>query len=159
MVATPPVPMNPSYAERLLPGPGGWAVVAMLGVFMSIALYPVNPTVAFAVGAGVVVAGVVVAVITTPRVAVVGGELVAGQAHIPLALLGAVRELDADSARVELGPALDARAYVCLRAWARTAVRAEVVDPMDATPYWIVSTRHPHELATAIAQERERAPG
>jgi hypothetical protein len=45
---------------------------------------------------------------------------------------------------------------VCLRAWARTAVRVEVLDPADPTPYWLVSTRRPDELAAAIAAGRTR---
>ena len=159
MTTTPAPSTAARYSERLLPGPLGWALVLVLAVFSVIALFPVSPTVAAIVGAVVAVAGVVVAVVTAPRVAVSGGELRAGRAHIPLALLGEVRELDPDATRVELGPALDATAYVCLRAWARTAVRAQVLDPADATPYWLVSTRHPRDLAAAIASARDqRAP-
>ena len=55
--------------------------------------------------------------------------------------------------------ALDARAHVCLRAWARTAVRVEVVDPADPTPYWLVSTRHPARLAAAIGRRAHRPGG
>jgi len=152
--ADPPVP--PSYTELLLPGPLGWAIVVLFAAGMSVALYPVSPVVAAVVGCALIGIGVALAIATTPRVTVAGGELRAGPAHIPLALLGAVRALDADETRLELGPALDTRAYLCLRAWARTAVRAEVADPSDVTPYWIVSTRHAHELARVITQARER---
>lgn len=158
MAATPVAPLDPLYSERLLPGPLGWAVIGLFAGFLAIALYPVNPTVAFTTGAIVAVVGVAVAVLTTPRVAVRDGELRAGPAHIPVGLLGAVTELDAEATRLELGPALDARAYVCLRAWARTAVRAQVVDPADRTPYWIVSTRRPGELAAAISAARGHNP-
>jgi hypothetical protein len=30
-------------------------------------------------------------------------------------------------------------------------------DPDDPTPYWVVSTRHPEKLATAIVAARQRA--
>lgn len=159
MTPTPASTVAPAYSERLWSGPLGWATVLIFGVFMGISLFPVNATVAIVVGAVVLVAGVVVSVTTAPRVAVAGGELRAGGAHIPLGLLGEVRELDAGETRVELGPALDARAYVCLRAGARTAVRVEVVDAADPTPYWLVSTRRPHELARAVTQGRERPAG
>ena len=52
--------------------------------------------------------------------------------------------------RQELGPRLDARAYVCLRAWARTGVHVVLEDPQDPTPYWLVSTRRPQDLAQAL---------
>ena len=155
-MAAPSAPsVTADYSERLLPGPLGWALVLMIAAFMSIALYPVSPPIAFGAGGLVAIAGVAVILVTTPRVAVAGGELRAGPAHIPVALLGAARELDASQTRVELGTGLDARAYVCLRAWARTAVRVQVEDPADRTPYWLVSTRHPRALAGAIAAARE----
>ena len=155
MAATPAPSVTADYSERLLPGPLGWALVPMIAVFMALALYPVSPAVAVGAGVLVAVAGIAVVLLTTPRVAVAGGELHAGSAHIPVALLGAARELDAEQTRAELGPGLDARAYVCLRAWARTAVRVQVEDPADRTPYWLVSTRHPRALAGAIAAARE----
>lgn len=31
-----------------------------------------------------------------------------------------------------------------------TAVRVEVLDPEDPTPYWVVSTRRPMELAASL---------
>lgn len=159
MTDTPALPATSPYSERLWSGPLGWTGVLIAGVFMAISLFPVNATLAVVVGAVILVAGVVVAVVTAPRVVVERGELRAGAAHIRLELLGEVRELDADETRVELGPALDARAYVCLRAGARTAVRVEVVDEQDPTPYWLVSTRHPHELARAVMQWHEPAAG
>jgi len=159
VTATPAPPVPPPYSERLWPGPLGWTAVAIFGVFSTISLFPVNATIAVVVGTLVLVAGVIVALLTAPHVTVLGGELRAGQAHIPLELLGAVRTLDADETRLELGPALDARAHLCLRAGARTAVRVEVVDDADPTPYWLISTRHPRELARSVTQERERSVG
>ncbi len=96
------------------------------------------------------VAGVVALWWTSPVVEVADGELRAGRAHVPASLLGQVTTLDADAMRVQLGPRLDARAYVCLRAWARTGVHVVLEDPQDPTPYWLVSTRHPQRLADAV---------
>ena len=138
------------YSERLWFGPMGWFTVVGLAAVAAAALYPVSPTAAvvaalLALGGGAMAAS---AAATTVRVA--DGELRAGPAHIPLHLLDRPRPLDAAATREALGPGLDARAYVCLRAWARTAVRVDVVDPQDPTPYWLVSTRHPQALVEAI---------
>lgn len=162
MTTTPPAnapTASPAYAERLWSGPLGWVAVVVFAMFIGLALYPVNATVAAVAASLVLAAGVVVTIATAPRVAVAGGELRASEAHIPLGLLGPVRALTADETRVELGTGLDARAYVCLRAGARTAVRVEVADPADPTPYWLVSTRHPRELADAITRGRTAAIG
>jgi hypothetical protein len=80
------------------------------------------------------------------------GVLRAGSARIPVALLGPAQALDVAAMRHELGPGLDARAYVCLRAWARTGVRVALDDPADPTPYWLISTRRPQLLVEALLE-------
>lgn len=140
----------PAFSERLWPGPGGWVLVAAIVVMVTIVLVPLG-TVAAALG--LVTAALLAAlavVLLTPRVEVAGGELLAGPAHVPLALLGDARVLAGDELRHALGPGLDARAYLCLRGWVRSAVRVELRDPLDPTPYWVVSTRRPHALVDAI---------
>jgi hypothetical protein len=43
------------------------------------------------------------------------------------------------------------------RAWIGTAVQVLLDDPADPTPFWVVSTRHPVELATALLEVSRRA--
>jgi hypothetical protein len=143
-------PGGAGFAERLWPGPLGWVLVVGFAGLFAVALWPVRPALAAVAGLVALAATTTAAVVSSPRVSVVGGELRAGDAHIALDLLGAARALDRAETRHELGPALDARTYVCLRAWVGTAVRVEVRDPADPTPCWIVSTRHPHELVAAL---------
>lgn len=138
------------YAERLWLGPLGWILLVVFAAMMSVAFIPLDPRVAVLVGLGVVVAGAVVLVGLAPRIEVRDGVFRAGGAHIPVELLGVAQALDADETRAELGPRLDARAHVCLRGWIHSAVRVEVRDPQDPTPYWVVSTRRPAALAAAL---------
>jgi hypothetical protein len=84
------------------------------------------------------------------KVEVADGELRAGEAHIPLALLGDVEIIAPQDRRKAMGPHLDPAAYVVHRGWVKPLVRVRVTDPEDPTPYWIISTRHPEELAAAI---------
>ena len=58
--------------------------------------------------------------------------------------------LDADATRRLAGVEADARAYLLLRPYLKRAVRVEITDPADPAPYWLVSTRHPDELAAAL---------
>jgi hypothetical protein len=46
----------------------------------------------------------------------------------------------------------DARAYLLLRPYVKQSVQVPVEDPADPTPYWMLSTRRPHDLATAITE-------
>ncbi|MBO0922659.1 DUF3093 domain-containing protein [Cellulomonas sp. zg-ZUI222] len=152
---TPPEPSGtadgvPGFREQLWPGPLGWVAVVAFAVVLGIAFVPVDTRLALAAGLLALGAGLAGAVLTTPLVRVAQGTLQAGSARIPVDVLAAPRVLDRAALRTELGPALDARAYVCLRSWIGTAVRVEVVDPQDPTPYWIVSTRRPDLLVAAL---------
>jgi DUF3093 family protein len=140
----------PTYAERLWLGPLGWILLVVFAAMMAVAFVPVDPRVAALVAVAVLVVGAVVLVGLAPRIEVRDGVLRAGGAHIPVDLLGTAVALDADATRAELGPRLDARAHVCLRGWIHSAVRVEVLDPQDPTPYWVVSTRRPAALAAAL---------
>ena len=44
----------------------------------------------------------------------------------------------------------DARAYLLLRPYLKRAVKVEITDRADPAPYWLISTRHPEELAQAL---------
>lgn len=146
--------MAQTYRERLWPGPMGWVGLVGLGALLGVVLLPLRVGPALVVGAAGVVIALVAGVLSAPRVEVVGGRLRAGPAQIPLALLGAARALTGGELRAALGPELDARAYVCLRGWVRSAVRVELADPADPTPYWIVSTRRPAALLATLADGR-----
>ncbi len=146
----------PTYDERLTAPvalfAGVWAGSAVLAVTVYTALGPVAGLVAL------LVPGTLLTLVlgrAAARVQVVGGELVAGPARIPVALLGPVEVLDADAARQVRGPASDPAAFHLIRGWVPAGVRAPVTDPADPTPYWFVATRRPVQLAAAIEAARQ----
>jgi len=148
-----------TYDERLH-APAGlwvgvWVMSLALGVSFYAALGPVPGLVALAVPGA---AMSVVLVRSAAVVRVEDGHLTAGPARIPVEALGTVRALDRAQARHTRGPGSDPAAYHLIRGWVPAGVRAEVVDPHDATPYWFVATRHPDQLAAAVEDARaERA--
>jgi hypothetical protein len=79
-----------------------------------------------------------------------GAHLRAGRARIEAAYVGEVEALDPDAARRAAGVDADARAYLLLRPYLKRAVKVQIVDPADPTPYWLLSTRHPESLAAAL---------
>lgn len=85
------------------------------------------------------------------RVVVRDGWFHAGRARIEVTLLGEATALDAAETRRVAGVDADARAHLVLRPYLKGAVRVELTDPADPTPYWLVSTRHPAALATALS--------
>jgi hypothetical protein len=144
------MPHAQPYRERLWPAP--WVFIstalvipASLLVFLPISLF-----------AGVVVAiglyGAIVAVLllTTATIELTPTEFRAGKARIPRELLGEATAYEGAEATAQRGPELDARAWLLLRGWVTGVVRVEVTDPGDPTPYWLVSTRRPAELARVL---------
>jgi len=45
-------------------------------------------------------------------------------------------------------------AFVVQRPWIKGAVQVLLDDPADPTPFWVVSSRHPVDLATALLRAR-----
>jgi hypothetical protein len=91
------------------------------------------------------------AVVGGARIEVRDGELLAGPAHIELGLLGTPEALDATGTRRVAGVEADVRAYLLLRPYLKESVRVPVLDPADPTPYWLLSTRRPRQLAAALS--------
>lgn len=148
-----------SYRERLWPAPWMYAVIALVIPATMLVFTPISIPAGIATAIVLVVGCTAMLVRAAPTIAVESGELLAGRARIPVVLLGETVPARGEEARHERGPGLDARAHLVLRGWVDPVVRIAVVDPDDPTPYWLVSTRRPDELAAAIASEKTVAQG
>lgn len=91
------------------------------------------------------------------RVIVSDGWFRAGRARIETSHVGTVTALDAEQTRLVAGRDADARAFLLLRPYLKRAVKVEINDPADPTPYWLVSSRHADALATALTAARTQA--
>ena len=117
------------------PGEVAWVVTALAMLLM---------------GAGLLAYGGV-------TVSVADGMFRAGRAHIEGRHLGVVEALDAEQTRRTAGREADARAYLVLRPYLKRAVKVEITDPADPTPYWLVSSRRPEDLAGALTVLADRS--
>jgi Protein of unknown function (DUF3093) len=86
---------------------------------------------------------------------VTDGTLRAGGATLPLSQVGDVTVLDEKQAALLRGPRGDPAAHLMLRPYLKRAVYITLADPGSGVPYWLVATRHPAELATAIERSRQ----
>ncbi|MFI9052378.1 DUF3093 domain-containing protein [Streptomyces sp. NPDC053427] len=144
-----------SYEERLTAPRSWWVIAGLIGVACALMLLPVGtlPMLGGLIG-GAALASVAVSSYGSARIRVVGDSLIAGDAKIPVAALGEARALDADEAMAWRTHKADARAFMLLRGYIRTAVRVEITDPEDPTPYAYLSTREPERLVAALAAVR-----
>ncbi|MEU9932904.1 MULTISPECIES: DUF3093 domain-containing protein [Streptomyces] len=145
-------PSAPPFDERLTAPRSWWFIAFGVGVACALMLLPLGtlPLLAGLAG-GTVAAAVLVSSYGSARIRVVAGALVAGDARIPLSALGEPEVLDAEEARAWRTYKADARAFMLLRGYVETAVRVEVTDPDDPTPYVYLSTRNPQGLAAALS--------
>ncbi|MFG2102273.1 DUF3093 domain-containing protein [Micromonospora echinaurantiaca] len=89
------------------------------------------------------------------RVAVRDGELRVDDARLPVRFVADAIPLDAAGRREVLGVGADPLAFVVQRPWISGAVQVVLDDPADPTPFWVVSSRRPVELAGAILAARD----
>ena len=141
-----------SYEERLTAPRSWWLIAALAAVGLALILLPLGKLPMLA-GLAVGAAGAAAAVSSygSPRIRVVAGSLVAGDARIPVSALGKAQVLDAEEAVAWRTHKADPAAYLLLRSYIPTALRVEVTDPEDPTPYLYLSTRDPERLAAALA--------
>jgi hypothetical protein len=90
------------------------------------------------------------------RLTVTGGELRVDDARLPVRFVADAIPLDATGRRELLGVGADPLAFVVQRPWVSGAVQVVLNDPADPTPYWVVSSRHPHQLAAALLAARDK---
>lgn len=148
-------PSAPQYAERLTAPRSWWIIAGLLGIAGGLMLLPLGllPMLGGLVAAGALAAAGVSAY-GSQRIRVVGDALIAGDARIPVSALGEAEVLDAEQARAWRSYKADTRAHMLLRSYIPGALRVEVTDPDDPTPYVYLSTRDPEGLAAALAAVR-----
>ncbi|MFK4728458.1 DUF3093 domain-containing protein [Agromyces mediolanus] len=144
----------PVYREKLWPTPWIYIVSLLLVPSSILVLAPVSMPAGVVTGIVLYLAVVGALSLTAPVVEVRDGRLRAGRAEIELALTGEAVAAEDAAARAERGTGLDARAFLVIRGWVQPVVRIPIVDPADPTPYWLVSSRRPKQLAAAINGSR-----
>lgn len=142
----------PAYDERLAVPLWWWLVAAFLVLLLGAEFAAGLPAVAVAISYAVFGGAAVFLLLFggAVRVGVRDGNLLAGRATLPLAYVGEVRLLDRAGMRALLGPQTDPAAWTVTRPWVKEGLAVVVNDPADDTPYWLISTRHPADFATAL---------
>ncbi|MEU0784906.1 DUF3093 domain-containing protein [Streptomyces sp. NPDC006173] len=143
------------YEERLTAPRSWWVISFLVGLALALVFLPFGtlPMLGALVG-GTAVAAVAASAYGSIRIRVVGDALIAGDARIPVAALGDAEILDQEEARAWRTHKADTRAFMLLRSYIPTALRVQVTDPADPTPYLYLSTREPERLIAALEAAR-----
>ena len=150
-------PVQIYYSERLSV-PASWWVIGMFFSVSFVSAVGLYAGPAVSIAASLVVAACVAAALLAlgaRRVQVDSEGLHAGEAVLGWSSVSAVAALDRTATELRLGPGADPAGWLMIRGYVRESVEVTLADPDDPHPFWLVSTRHPDDLAAAI--ERARA--
>ena len=138
----------PTYRERLW-APPSWTVIT-LGCALLIAVsFREN----LLLLTGLPLLGVLALVLLSrDQLVIEDGVLHVPGARAPITAFGPAEVLDRAALRQRMGIRAQRDAWVRVKPWAHTGVLLPVEDPEDDTPYWLVGTRHPEDLAVALAR-------
>jgi hypothetical protein len=75
-------------------------------------------------------------------------------AVLPRRAIASAAALSASDYRAALGVRYDPLAFVVRRPWLNGAVLVKLCDSDDPTPYWIIGSTRPAELAAALGNEK-----
>jgi hypothetical protein len=141
------------FRERLYPSAGIWLALSLSFPMLLLAAMPFGLEVGIAVSVLGGLALLALSYFTSPVIEV-AEAMRAGRFNVPLDVMGDVQELSKKELSDLLGVKSDARARMVLRAYVKSGVKIELTDPNDPTPYLIISSRRPRELAVALLANR-----
>ena len=152
---------TPAYRERLTPPLWAFVAAAMIAPMAALVFVPLNATVALVAGGAVAVGVILLLALLSPVIEVRDGWLRAGRARIDARHLGVPVEYRGQEARLERGQRLDPRSWHLIRGGIDGLVVVPLEDPDDPVPSWVISTRTPDRLRSALrsASVRQRTPG
>src|SRR5699024_9823544 len=138
------------YQEKVRPSVGMWILVAVAAASTALMVLPVWKLgmIMLAIVSVVLVAWWLNALTVTSIVD--ERQLLVGEAHSGRKFGPSAAAYGGEAAEKARGVELEARAFLKIRPWAKDAVRIDIDDADAATPYWLVSTRHPRQLAEAL---------
>ena len=76
--------------------------------------------------------------------------LYVGTAKIEHSFIGSTTALSSSELKLIRTRDADPSAYLAIRFWASKAIKVEVRDSRDTTPYWLISSKSPQRLVEAL---------
>ena len=142
------------YRERLYPSVPFVLALSLSAPMVLLAALPFGLSVALPLGLFVPTLLISFAIFSSPTIDLSDGHLRAGRIRVPTKALGEVAELQKEEFSQLAGPGANPRARLVIRGDIKTGVSIQIVDEDDPTPYLLISSRRPSELAVALNAHR-----
>jgi hypothetical protein len=145
----------PTYQERLRVPWTWWPVIVAIVLFGALEVGAGFNFVVLVPVAIFLVGFFIVPLLLSGRTTVVlrDGVLYADKRELPVMAITSIVELDREQTRMRLGPQADPAAHTVVRGWIGPSVMLRLSNPTPV-PYWVLSSRHPDDLAGAIKLSR-----
>lgn len=144
------LPATDLYKERVLPSIYFYVASIALPLSLILVALPFSELVAFGLAIASIPTVLVLSWLGSPLISLTDSNLSIGQVSIENEYLGKAEVIDSESAFLERGAKLDARAFTKFQIGVKQLVKIEITDPADPTPYWLIATRNPEVLAGLI---------
>jgi hypothetical protein len=145
--------MNVIFEERLIPSRSVLLALSLSGPMVLLAALPFGLELSLSLAIIVPIVLISLAVTLSPKIEIKDSMRI-GKFDLPLEIISHAEGFEGEAARLERGPKLDARARLAIRGDIDQVVKIFLNDPLDPTPYILVSTRRPGELVSALSANR-----
>ena len=141
-----------TYFEQISWGIWIWFFVAILCTSIYLAIWaPLGTTPALAVTLLSIIGFYYLSLKMQTTTYIQDNYLYVNQAKIDLKYLKKAKALNESEFKKVIGTEADPAAFLATNFWVKTAVKIEVRDKNDPTPYWLISSRRADELAKKLS--------
>jgi hypothetical protein len=128
-----------------------WAFVIFMAASLSLAIWAAIGNEAAIIASIIQLALLVLAEQKSSlKITLTKGWLLVGPAAIERAFLHNFKALDLKEFKRIRGVDADPASHLEIRFWVNTAIKIDLRDPKDKTPYWLISTNRANELAKLL---------
>ena len=141
----------PIYQEKMKWSKSLWLFAIFMAASVSLSIWAaLGNGAALAVSLIQLVLLIFAAKRTALDITVTKGWLLVGPAAIERAFIHNFKALESAEFKRVRGVDADPASYLEIRFWVSTAIKIDLRDPKDKTPYWLISTNRANELAKLL---------
>lgn len=142
------------FKEFVFPGVTLFVAIGLSTLAIWVVFLPINSGIGSIISLATLVIFSTFSLMRSPKIRVEGNFLKISKAKIEIRFISKAKLINQKDLFTERGVGLNALAYCVFQVGVTRAVRIEIEDSSDPTPYWLVSSRKPNQLIRALDANR-----
>ena len=143
------------YRERVLPSAASMIPLLLIFPTMYLMLLLISTQAGVLLGLSVTVAALVSIWFAAPVIEISDLTFSVGDAELPIDVISKVTVIEPKDGFAERGPKLNPAAFTRFQVSVKQMVKLEISDEADPTPYWLIATRKPEDIARILAAAKK----